>query len=270
LKKIFSIVIVYVIMQNVIGQTKDTASSILKTYKIKATDFNVDQLGNIYAITPTMQLKKFNANGDSLAVFNLSKRFGKLGLIDVSNPLKAILFYPNFSTILLVDRLLSVTNNIDLRKQNSYQVKTVCQSYDSHIWFYDEQDAKIKKVNEKGAIIQKSIDLRSQFKETITPHKMFETSGLLYLLDTINGVFVFDTYGAFKKQIPLQNCSSFFVVNSKIYGLKKDSLYKYNLIDQKIEIQKLPIAKNYKKLIVVANKMYALTNDAIIMYKNEE
>ncbi|MBD0332705.1 MAG: hypothetical protein ICV66_08615, partial [Chitinophagaceae bacterium] len=60
-------------------------------------NLGVDNLGNLYVVTPTDQLKKFNSNGDSISVYNDVKRFGKLHSLDVSNPLKIILFYKDFS-----------------------------------------------------------------------------------------------------------------------------------------------------------------------------
>src|SRR5687768_16101925 len=58
----------------------------------------VDILDNIYLLTNGYQLKKLNANGDSMAVFNDVKRFGNPSYIDVSNPLKVLVYYKNFST----------------------------------------------------------------------------------------------------------------------------------------------------------------------------
>lgn len=60
-----------------IAQT-DTIFRIQKTYPGDVTDFSVDNLGNIFIIYQNGQLKKLNPNGDSLAVFNNVRRYGKL------------------------------------------------------------------------------------------------------------------------------------------------------------------------------------------------
>src|SRR5438552_18644937 len=73
-------------------------------------DFAVDNLDNVYVLASTDQLKKYNAAGDSVAVFNNVKKFGKLSTIDVSNPLKVLLYYKDFSTIVVLDRLLAIRN----------------------------------------------------------------------------------------------------------------------------------------------------------------
>ncbi len=74
---------------------------------------NVDVLDNIYVITAGNQLKKMNSLGDSLAVFNEVKKYGNPSYIDVSNPLKILVYYKNFSTVVVLDRLLINRNNIN-------------------------------------------------------------------------------------------------------------------------------------------------------------
>src|SRR5450756_2575228 len=50
-------------------------------------DFTVDNLGNIYVLSQDNQLKKLSPSGDSLAVFNDVRRYGKiLSLIHISEP----------------------------------------------------------------------------------------------------------------------------------------------------------------------------------------
>ena len=123
-------------------------------------DFTVDNLDNVYVLTSTDQLKKYNANGDSVAVFNNVKKFGKVSTVDVSNPLKVLLYYKDFSTIVVLDRLLTVRNTIDLRQQNIYQVNAIGQSYDNNIWLYDEQNSKLKKIDESGKVLLETPDFQ--------------------------------------------------------------------------------------------------------------
>src|SRR5256885_10738969 len=96
---------------------KDTPYKLIATIHGDVVNFTVDNLDNVYVLTSTDQLKKYNANGDSVAVFNNIKKFGKVSLIDASNPLKILLYYKDFSTIVVLDRLLATRNTIDLRKQ---------------------------------------------------------------------------------------------------------------------------------------------------------
>lgn len=251
------------------GQKTDSILKLYKSYAITATDFNVDQMGNLYVVTPTMQLKKLNEKGDSLAVYNLSKRYGKLGYIDVTNPLKVLLYYPSFSTIVIVDRLLNITNTIDLRKQNIFQVKALATSYDGQFWFYDEQEAKVKKINDQGKITGQTVDLRQVLTALPTPQKMIENDNSIYLYDPQKGVYVFDYYGALKTSVPLLGWDDFYAFDKVLYGLKNDTLQKYTLgvpITETIALQKKNLPK---KMIVAANKLYFMYPNEIKVFFNQ-
>src|SRR5690349_7620321 len=86
----------------------DTSFKSLRSVRGDIVAFTVDNLDNIYLLSSTNQVKKFNANGDSVAVFNDVRKFGQATLIDVSNPLKVLLYYRDFATIVVLDRFLTV------------------------------------------------------------------------------------------------------------------------------------------------------------------
>ena len=69
----------------------DSVFHFVKDYRGGITDFTVDNLGNLYFVYQNGQLKKLRPNGDSLAVFNNVRKFGKLYAVDVTNPLKVLL-----------------------------------------------------------------------------------------------------------------------------------------------------------------------------------
>ncbi len=120
----------------------DTTFRLLRVMKGDFVEFTVDNLDNIYVLNSRNQVKKFNANGDSVGVYNDVRKYGTATLIDVSNPLKLLLFYRDFGTVVMLDRFLNAVNSIDLRKQNILQSRAIGQSYDNKIWVYDELENK--------------------------------------------------------------------------------------------------------------------------------
>jgi len=79
-------------------------------------------------------------------LFSMNKKYGQASFIDVSNPLKVLLYYKDFATVVYAGSFLNIRNTIDLRKQNILQVKAIGQSYDNKIWVYDELESKLKKL----------------------------------------------------------------------------------------------------------------------------
>jgi hypothetical protein len=174
------------------GQS-DPSFRLLKTIKGDIVSFTVDNLDNIYTLNSRNQVKKFNINGDSVAIYNDVRKFGTATMIDVSNPLKVLLYYKDFATIVVLDRLLNIRNTIDLRLQNILQAKAIGLSYDNKIWVYDEMESKLKKIDEGGQLLLETPDFRLLLGQSPVFQKIFDENKYVYLYDSLKGVFVFTT-----------------------------------------------------------------------------
>ena len=160
----------------------DSAFKFINSIKGNFSYFNVDNLDNIYLITDNNQLKKLNENRDSVAVFNDVKKYGNPDYIDVTNPLKALLYYKNYSTVVVLDRLLTVRNNINFHKQNIFYLNNVTLSYDNYICIFDEEDFKLKKIDEEGKLLQETTDWRMLFDTVPSLVKIVDRDNFVYLL----------------------------------------------------------------------------------------
>jgi hypothetical protein len=245
----------------------DTSFKLIKVIKGDIIDFTVDNLDNIYILNNRNQLKKFNTNGDSVAIFNDVKKFGKVSFIDASNPLKVLLYYKDFSMVVMLDRFLNIRNTIDLRKQNIFRVKAIGQSYDNKIWVYDELDNKLKKIDEDGKLLQETPDFRLLLGQAPSPVKIFDENKYVYLYDSLQGVYVFDYYGALKNNIMILKWDNFKVAGKYIFGSRTDTLYRYVISTFQYDEWKMPeqIFRS-RRFNFTSSRLYALKNDGIEIY----
>jgi hypothetical protein len=245
----------------------DTSFRLVRTIKGDIVDFTVDNLDNIYILNSRNQVKKLNANGDSMGVFNDVKKYGQASLIDVSNPLKVLLYYKDFATIVVLDRFLNVVNSIDLRKQNIFQARAIGQSYDNRVWVYDEVDNKLKKIDEDGKILLETPDFRMLFGQAASPHKIFDQDKYVYLYDSIQGIFVFDYYGALKNKILISHWQNFKVAGKYIFGATNDMLHRYEIKTTWLDEWQMPeeIYKS-RSFNFSSSRLYALKKDGIEIY----
>ncbi|MFZ1529444.1 MAG: hypothetical protein WAT19_11860 [Ferruginibacter sp.] len=227
----------------------------------------VDVLGNLYLVNTGNQLKKLDANGDSVAVFNDVKKYGTLTLIDVSNPLRPLLYYQGFSTVLMLDRLLSLRNSINFRKQNIFSVKTLAASYDNNIWIFDEQDFKLKKIDADGKLLQETTDWRMLFAEVPEPVKITDSEGFVYLYDEEKGFFIFDYYGSLKSNLPFLHWKHTAISGKKIYGFSNNLLNSYELQSLNLKTYAIPAEfTGYADIKAVNGKVYLLKTEAVEIY----
>jgi hypothetical protein len=245
----------------------DTSFKFVKSIKGDIVSFTVDNLDNIYLLSSTGQVKKLNSNGDSVAVFNDIKKFGDATFIDVSNPLKVLLYYKDFATIVVLDRYLNIRNSIDLRKQNILQVRAIGQSYDNKIWLYDELENKLKKIDEDGKLLLETPDFRFLFGSAPSPQKIFDEDQYVYLYDSAQEVFVFDYYGALKNKILISGWQNFKVAGRYIYGSKNNILYRYDIRTFKVDEWNMPdeIARA-RAFNFSSSRLYALRKEGIYIF----
>jgi hypothetical protein len=246
----------------------DTAFKLTKIIKGNFTHFTVDNLDNIYLLTSGNQLKKINSNGEPAGVFNDVKRYGNPSLIDVNNPLKILLYYKNYSTVVVLDRFLNMRNTINFRKQNIFTVNAISTSYDNNIWLFDEQNFKLKKINDEGKVVQESIDWRNLFDSAPSPDKIIDRDNFVYVYDTAKGFFIFDYYSSFKNKLLFLGWKNVEVNAKMIYGFKDNSLYTYQLNSLMLKEYPLPdFLEKYPSVKAINGKLYVLKTDGVYQYQ---
>lgn len=265
-KKIWTLCITLLVSLPLFCQS-DPAFQPGKTIAGGFTYFNADNLGNIYLLNNNNQLKKLNSNGDSVGVFNDVRKYGKLFYIDVTNPLKLLLYYQNFSTIVVLDRFLMIRNVINLRKQNIFNVKAIATSYDNNIWVFDEGDAKLKKIGENGDLLSETVDCRLLFDSIPSPVQITDESGFVNMYDPLKGFFIFDIYGALKNRLPFTNWKNVEVVNKTLYGFSDSVLYEYQPGSLHLKEYRLPATfTNATQVKAANNKIYLLNEEGLHLY----
>lgn len=261
MKQLINILIVSLICFPLFSQ-EDTSFNLVRKVQGDIVDFTVDNLDNIYILNSRNQLKKINANGDSVAVYNDVKKFGQASLIDVSNPLKILMYYKDFATVVMLDRFLNVVNVVDLRRQGILQAKAIGQSNDNKIWVYDEAEAKLRKIDEDGTLLLETADFRLLTGQSASPVKIFDENRLVYLYDPEKEVFVFDYFGMFKNGILISQWQNFKVTGKYIFGTKADSIYRYDINSTRFEEWQLPSAiQNSISFNFTYSRLYALKAD---------
>lgn len=268
-KKFFrlTVTVIYIFCSLKTNAQNDSLFRFLKEIDYPTSSFTADDLGELYIINTDNQLKKYNEKGDSLGVFNQVTKYGKLSYVEAQNPWKVILFYKNYSTIVLLDKFLNVLGNINLRRHNIFQVQAVTTSYDNNIWLYDEQENKLKKIDEQGGKLFESVDFRLLFDSVPTPKKIIDTDGFVYLYDPEKGLYIFDYYGTFKNKFPFLHWTNVAVIDKKIYGFDNDYIYEYSASFPDVKRYKLsPELQNASSIEAKNHRLYVLKNQKLEIY----
>jgi len=207
---------------------QENALTLIKHLPIEGRLMTTDDLGNIYVVKNDNTLFRYNEDGDSTGLYR-SVLSGEMSSIDVRNPLMPMLFFSQLNKVVLLDRMLSRKNELDLTKTQAYGNVNVAMSADGQIWVFDAFNSRLRKVNEAYEDMIEPNDLRQQINHTIAPVQMTESDRLLYVSDSTYGLYVFDNYGSLAQQFSFVGLGKFQLLNHQIITLNGNELNIYNL-----------------------------------------
>lgn len=220
--------------------------------------FVVDHLGNIITIENN-EIQKFNSKTDKIASYSNSM-LGEIASIDVSNPLRMLVFYKDFNQLMFLDRnLAEIGDEIDLYDYSNNETDLLCSSPNGGFWMYNAIDNQAVHISEFGNTITKSIFI-SDFFGDISPAKMQVYAKALYILYPEKGILVLDDNGQFKKKISISGIQDFQInQNTIVYSNKSgafilNDFHKEDRLIYRFEQENTQFVQLYNKQLYLSNK----------------
>lgn len=193
-----------------------------------AKDFTLDNLQNIYLVTPTDEVVKFSPAG--LAQFRYANTtLGQPALLDATNPFHLLLFYPDYQNVVMLDRTLNLTAQVNLFRFGFSKVNAVSMASDGLLWVYDEANFRLKKITSDGAVAVESNDLSLTFDRPVRPVFLVEREQTVFLNDPEIGILVFDIFGKYLKTIDLKGLTDFQVLEDRLVYRREDRWCTFHL-----------------------------------------
>lgn len=256
-----------------------TSTTFAQSYHlIKKTPINnivyvtVDHKKNVYIADEGGNIIMYDSTAKKLNTYSPEK-LGVITSMVASQSLQLFLFYQDFQEYVILDRFLNerVRHTIALDEVSYIKVATLAS--DNNIWIFDEGDMSIKKYNPKinKIITQTSLDLSLGVKFDNVVH-LQEHNNLLYLVDKISGIWVFDNLGNLKKRLLYANLYNFSFVGNYLYWLQPQELSQVNLYDnqkRKISLDYVPpIQKNQLCTpFLTSSLLFIVTSSHLLIYK---
>ncbi|MBK9523347.1 MAG: hypothetical protein IPO39_00970 [Bacteroidetes bacterium] len=223
-----------------------------------------DNLGNAFVIVEN-QLLEFDPAGKPKANFS-EKNLGELRSVDVSNPMKIELFYPDFSQIILLNSSLSIQSTINLRALGINQPGLSCHSTVDGYWIFDLQDYQLKKVTLDLQVAYQSGDILKWSQDKFAPNFMLESEGMVYINDPLQGIFVFDRYGTYYKTIPIKGLKSFQIIENELLYFKESEFKAFHLKTLADRSLLLPVVDSVSMVRIEQKELYLLTTASLNFY----
>ncbi len=236
----------------------------LNAYAVKANLLTVDNFSNFYTASNNSVIK-YSPEGKFVCRYDEFK-YGKIGMIDVSNPLKILVFYPDFMTVIVLDKFLSPLNSYNFFEFGYQNISAVASSVDGRIWFYDNVDFKLKKIEVTGKVFRESQPLNIVTEQAPNPNFIVERDNKIYLNDTSLGILVFDVFGSYIKTIPLRGLQKFQILQDQIVYYNTAQIVSYNPLNFETKKIALPDTVKAKEAALEKDRIGVLKSDSVVFF----
>lgn len=200
-----------------------TGFSLVQTIPTQASDFEIDDLGNVYWLYDT-HIERIGASGE--IVFRTSDlNYGNIRQLDVTNPLKPFIYYQETGQLVVFDNTLSQMGNpINLFEKGWEQVEMISGSRGDAYWAWDSRNSELIRLDNRFKKISSTGNLAVLLNKRIFPEQIIERGSYLYMRDKEYGVFVFDIYGTYKTLLNIQADGDIQVFNDEIIYVRNQEL----------------------------------------------
>jgi hypothetical protein len=230
----------------------------------QATLVCADHLGNLY----TLEGSTLNCRDSSGKLrFSYSDlNAGPFSFVDVSDPLKILLFSQDFATLTFLDQKLARQGSpIALQPQGVSNATLACTSYQSGFWVYDASLIQLLRFDNQTMQVQNSDNISSLCGEEIKPGFLTEIGNNVYLCDTAVGILMFDRFGGYQKMLPFKS-----VLNVQAAGenlLLVTNLYLMVFQPTDHAISALPLPEAAISACTQGDKLFLLNGKSLKIFK---
>lgn len=238
----------------------------IETKQIEGDYFNLDQFGNLYFINNNTVTKYSNDFVNNKIYTN--NFLGRISHIDVNDPLRILIFYQDFNQVVFLDKTLNpLRSPINLDDIGFTNVKLVCSSNLGGFWIFDDQMKQLIYINKDLQIEQQTANIQLITGKPISPLFLTERDQQVFLNTFQTGIFIFNQYGNFIKNIPIKPQKEISLSDSYLYYYQQDSILFYNLKSFEITKQNIPEQFNIINIKLFKDKLYIFSKDKLSIYK---
>lgn len=209
----------------------------------------IDKFNNVWVIDGN-ELICFDKNLKKVASYS-NMILGSPSTIDVSDPFKAVLFYPQTKSLVLLNNKLAVIGSpISLSDEGIGDAILACRSGKRGFWIFDRSKGEIIHFDSNIEQTGVKIVIDISYSEFV-PLQMQESNGVLYVAFQGKGISRFDSFGGTLAEIPVNIDSPFSINNNELIYQSSGKTLCYNIENNKnstldLSFKCLPIIINGK------------------------
>ncbi|MBN2669516.1 MAG: hypothetical protein JXR60_09825 [Bacteroidales bacterium] len=185
----------------------------------------IDELGNIYKIYPQKLVTEKQGK-----IYEYTNRFlGPIHVVDISNPLRILVYFKESNTVVFLDNSLSpIGNEIQLDEQSLFEIGGICNSEINGFWVFNVLEQRLQFFDSQ---MNKQHESRA-FNELLSGEVLVQDLQMIQkqiYVDVKNkGILVFDMFGAYLKTLPFKTDYAIQISEPQILYIKENAIRAYH------------------------------------------
>jgi len=244
------------------------AFELIKTIQLSADDFSVDIMGHIYWAEGSTLFRYNPQNNEKLEYTNTF--LGEIHSWDASNPLKILVFFKEFNSLVFLDKNLSpIGSPIRLDNMGVMQAGAACHSYLGSFWLANLGENRLQLHSSNLSLRLESATINALREVREEKIQLREQNRNLYCLIPGCCLLQIDRYGNLARRHPLKNVNNIQILNQNIYYFYDGNLYRMNKDFQAKQRISLPQPSQTwdQARMGTQNRLYLLKDYKLYIYK---
>lgn len=233
----------------------------------EAKSVYMDNLDQVYLLRSNNELLKYDVNGQLKQRYS-NNRLGTLTTVDVTNPLRILLFYADFQQVVVLDNNLAELSNFSFSQKGNFQITAIAASNSQSFWVFDELSQQLIRYNPMMEEEFRSVSFLQLLDEMIKVKQIFTDDNHILLQISSQDVLELDRFGALVRKIHVENQSDLSFQAHKLSYLNKNQLISYDLMSKEKTSKALPNPINALSLAVGHKFIAVLSEKAVFLLPN--
>lgn len=250
----------FFIFSSIFSQEKKIEAILVSKKHIEATSFvNIDPFGYQYYIKDNVFIKQ--KDKEIFQYKNLS--LGKITKIDLENPLKIVLFYEGFNTVVILDNQLNETQIISFSKNNSTIIASaIGLASQNRLWVFNSLNMQLNFFDFLRLIYT---PLAQPFQNAIKDYD--STFNTFYWIEDDLDFYSCDIFGKISWLGKVPNYEKIEIISNKFVCYQiANQLYYYDVKDNISTLIKID-EKTFESFQVKDQFLIIFTNNEISTYQ---
>ncbi len=225
---------------------------------------DIDNLGRIYVVDEKNTIINYRPDFTEMYRY-ANNRKGQISSVDLTNPLKVVVFYDDFNHLKIFDNTLTLISELDLGDTFA-DVTAAAASNDGNLWIYDPVQFKIMKISENGKIMMETTNVNDFGMTQLKVTSIKEKNNVLILCDPSKGFYFFDNLGQYLFHYAAKEIVHFQFDGNSIIYYTKEGLFSFSLKTKEkysYDIHDLYEKEGIKYIILHDGSMYVVSNFGI-------